>query len=212
MDLPAILGAVTGTFVKQAGTKALQAYIQRRAEEAQQVLLKELAKADISAAKAASEDDAIAVIFRFERAVREGTARLNLRLMAKAMVGKIQVGTLIADEFLLYADALATLSRDEVIFIAELLKAHRARVADPTLPPAYENTAASPWSDAKLALTGTGWTEGRVTTAATRSQRSGFVMANSAWGGLIFEGTGMLLDLSKTVDFEDALRSEGIGF
>jgi hypothetical protein len=210
VDLPALFKELAIDLVPSPFGAAIKEYMRQRAEEASRILIEEVRKARIDAAQAASRDDAVASIFRFERAVLEGTARLNLRLMAKAMAGRLQIGTLVADEFLLYADAVAALSRDEIIFIAELFKAHLAREANPALPPAYENVAASPWTDAKLALTQAGWTEDQVTTAATRAQRSGLVAAGSAWGGLVFKVTGMLLDVAATVDFEDALRAEGV--
>ena len=42
------------------------------------------------------------------RAAREGAARLNLRLLAKAIAGKLRSGSLVAGEFLQYAEALGS--------------------------------------------------------------------------------------------------------
>jgi hypothetical protein len=206
--IPAIFGDVTTALVKSLGTAALKAFINRRAKEAGQILLEEVRKANIDAARAASEDDVIGVVFRFERAVREGTARLNIRLMAKAMAGRLKYNRLVADEFLLFADALAALSRDEIIVIAEMLIAYRAVQEKPPGPTAGDGIAAVPWHRAKLALENQGWTKDRITTAATRSQRSGFLIAQSAYGGLIFAVSDMLVELGKSVDFDDALRAE----
>ena len=208
VDVPAIFADVTTALVKSLGTAALKAFVNRRAMEAREILLEEVRKAEIDAAKAASEDDVIAVVFRFERAVREGTARLNIRLMAKAMAGRLKYDRLVADEFLLFADALATLSRDEIIIIAEMLSAYRAVQKKPPGPTAGDGIAAVPWHGARMALEKRGWTKDRVITAATRSQRSGFLIAQSAYGGLIFSVSDMLVELGKTVDFEDALRAE----
>jgi hypothetical protein len=96
------------------------------AEQARDILFEELRKANVSDAQAASEDDAIAVVIRYLRAAREGAARLNLRLLAKAIAGKVQSSRLIADEFLQYAEALASLSRDEIIVIGTMYRYWRA--------------------------------------------------------------------------------------
>lgn len=211
VDVPAIFGDITTALAKSLGTAALREFVNKRAAEARQILLEELERAEIDAAKAASEDDAIAVVFRFERAVREGTARLNMRLMAKAMAGRLRHSTLVADEFLLFADALALLSRDEIIVIAEMLRAHRAIQEKPPGPTAGDGIGAVPWHTARMALERQSWTKDRVKTAATRSQRSGFLIAQSAYGGLVFAVSDMLIELGKTVDFDDALRAEADG-
>jgi hypothetical protein len=204
IDLPALFKEVAIDLAPGLLGTAIKEYLRQRAEEARLVLLDEVKKANIDAANAASKDDAIAVVFRFERAVREGTARLNLRLMAKAMAGSLHIGTLVADEFLLYADALATLSRDEIIVIAAILREHRRRRS------LLQNENGDTWWRARIALEAEGWSSDRAGTAATRAQRSGFIRAFQVQDYPTFQPTVMLVDLGRTVDFEDALRAEGI--
>jgi len=110
--LPEIIGAfVTDTFglVGIPGGSVAAAltigYFHRRDELARDILFEELRLANITDARAASEDDAIAVIVRYLRAAREGAARLNIRLLAKAIAGQVRSGSLVADEFLQYAEA-----------------------------------------------------------------------------------------------------------
>jgi hypothetical protein len=103
----------------------LLGYFRRRAEQARDILFEELRRASLSEAQAASEDDAIAVIVRYLRAAREGAARLNLRLLAEAIAGKLRSGQLFADEFLQYAETLASLSRDEVVVIGTFINSGR---------------------------------------------------------------------------------------
>src|SRR5438105_4782962 len=117
--LPAIIGALVSDAFELSGTHGgsvagavIGLYFRRRGEQARDILFEELRRANISDAQVAPEDDAIAVIIRYLRAAREGTARLNLRLLAKAIAGKLQSSGLVADEFLQYAQALATLSRE----------------------------------------------------------------------------------------------------
>lgn len=48
-------------------------------------------------------------------------------------------------------------------------------------------------------------------TAATRAQRSGYVIGTSAFGGTGFRVSPFLVELGKTADFEDAIRKESGG-
>lgn len=198
IDLPALFDDVSTGFLKSLGGGAVRAYWQRRKDEAREVWLEEVRKANITAAAAASEDDVIGAMFRFERAVLEGTARLNLRLMAKALAGRLQLGTLVADEFLLYADALAALSRDEIILLATMRRCGQGK------------RGGDFWK-AREALQAAGWSDDRATGAAARAQRSGFVYSVSPQGILTFQLTEMFVNVLKTVDFDDALRAEGVG-
>lgn len=125
--LPEIIGAfisdafeLTGSHGGSVAGLAIGRFFRRRAEQARDILFEELSLVNISEAQAASEDDAIAVIVRYLRAAREGAARLNLRLLAKAIAGRLQSGRLVADEFLQYAEALASLSRDEIVLIGTM--------------------------------------------------------------------------------------------
>jgi hypothetical protein len=126
---PEIIGAfvsdafeLTGTHGGSVAGAAIARYFRRRTEQARDILFEELRQANIRDTQAPSEDDAIAVIVRYLRAAHEGAARLNLRLLAKAIAGKLRTGDLVADEFLQYAEALGSLSRDEIIVIAAVYK------------------------------------------------------------------------------------------
>jgi hypothetical protein len=127
--LPEIIGAfisdafeLTGIHGGSVAGAAVGRYFRRRTEQARDILFEELRQANISDEQAASEDDAIAVIVRYLRAAREGAARLNLRLLAKAIAGKLRSGSLVADEFLQYAEALGSLSRDEIRVIGAMYR------------------------------------------------------------------------------------------
>jgi hypothetical protein len=154
------------------------------------------------------------------RAAREGTARLNLRLLAKAIAGKLRVGSLVADEFLQYAEALASLSRDEIIVIGTMYKmwaAHQALAATDPAEPRY----ADPWPLTLKELTAKGITEEFVIAGAARAQRSGLIYGLSTTVEMIstyepkktttpfiYRIGPLLIDLGKTIDFDDALRRE----
>jgi hypothetical protein len=220
--LPEIIGALVSDAFELSGTHGgsvagavIGRYFRRRGEQARNILFEELRRANISDAQAASEDDAIAVIARYLRAAREGAARLNLRLLAKAIAGKLRAGALVADEFLQYAEALASLSRDEIIVIGTIYKLWSDHQSVPIPNP---SEAANIWSQTVQQLTTGGMSTELVVTAAARAQRSGLIYGLSAPTGILhgteFAGntvyriSPLLLDLGKTVDFEDALWQE----
>jgi hypothetical protein len=201
IDLPALFEDIAVGLLEPFGSTAIKAYMERRKAEARQMLIEEVRKAVITTPVAASEDDAIATLFRFDRAVMEGAARINLRLMAKTMVGHLQLGTLVADEFLLYADALAAASRDELILSVELLRTSGRRF--PWLPEPRRG-------DFQENLKAAGWSRDRIYTTAIRAQRVGFTVTGNIQNTPVFGPGFVLLEIAKTVDFDDALRAEGI--
>jgi hypothetical protein len=104
---------------------ALEKLFQRRVEVARDILLDELR----SGTKTLTDDEmeeVVEILYRHIRAAQEGTARLNLRLMAKVIAGQAHLGNLLADEFLYYADMLAALRREEVIVLGALYRHWRS--------------------------------------------------------------------------------------
>jgi hypothetical protein len=164
------------------------------------------------AAQAASEDDAIGVIVRYLRAAHEGCARLNLRQLAKVIAGKLQTGRLVADEFFQYAEALALLSREEIVVIGML---YRVWWGSPHVSP---RGAADTWDITIRGLTRDGMSTERVISAAASAQRSGLIYGLSAPIGVlqasdlesstVYRVSPLLQDLGNSIDFEDALRKE----
>jgi hypothetical protein len=220
--LPEIIGALvsdafelTGSHGGSVAGLAIGRYFRRRVEQARDILIEELRHANISDVQAASEDDAIAVIVRYLRAAREGAARLNLLLLARAIVGQLQSGTLVADEFLQYAEALASLSREEIVVIGTMYKLWSTHEASASANP---RAAASLWEETVRELMSGGMSAELVITTAARAQRSGLIYGLSAPTGVmhgtefasntVYRVSSQLLNLGTTIDFEDALRRE----
>jgi hypothetical protein len=223
--LPEIIGAfvsdafeLTGTHGGSVAGAIIGRYFRRRTEQARDILFEELRQANISDAQAVSEDDAIAVIVRYLRAAREGAARLNLRLLAKAIAGKLRTGSLVADEFLQYAEALAALSRDEIQVIGTMYRYWRAHQdLASTDPQEAARKYGDPWGLASQELMRRGMKEELIYSIASRAQRSGLIYPMSGIGGfsdtasvgnLVFRVSPLLIELGTTIDFEDALRRE----
>jgi len=105
-NVPAILGALVADGLSAIGVpggstagEAIKGYLARRSAMATDVLLDEFRRAEIDAATAVAEDDRVAIIYRYLRASWEGSARVNLRLLAKAIVGRMQTNSVMADDF-----------------------------------------------------------------------------------------------------------------
>lgn len=219
--LPDLFGALIGDAMNLAGmgagagvagaaaTGAVREFFRRRAEAAREILLDELRQGRMSEWQVASEDDALAICIRYMRASTEGAARLNLRLLAKAAVAQLQRSVLYADEFLKYADILAAISRDEIIVIATMhrfkVAAEEYRMTNPGSDPP------DPWVATRNELAGTFGTQAHVEAIAGRAQRTGMVVAVSAYGGIAFRTTPIFDEIVALFDFQDVLRSEGIG-
>jgi hypothetical protein len=197
----------------------LSGYLRRRAANAREILIEELKLGNATGAQVASEDDAVAVIWRFLRASTEGSARLNLRLLAKAIVGQLRTGTLVADQFLQYADALSSMSRDEIAVIGALYRnavrfARNLGAADPAEAHKY----APIWPQVLRDLAKEGMSEEAAATAAARAQRSGLIYAffgpsgstqnRAGYSAPEYRVSPLLADLARTMDFEDALWRE----
>ena len=78
-------------------------------------------------------DELLASMYRYFDAARQGTARINLRLMAKVMRGQFEREKISASDFLRYAAVLSTLTEEEIIFLATLCQHYREpKGQDPT--------------------------------------------------------------------------------
>ena len=110
-DVLSIAGIPGGAFLEDV-TKRL---IDRRIKQAREILLEEIRRGEKHISQAGDEDEFAAILFRYQRAAIEGTARLNLRLLAAVAAGQGARTGFAADEFLAWADVLATLRREELI-------------------------------------------------------------------------------------------------
>jgi len=196
--LPEILGALSadvliafgipGGSVAQA---SVMAYAKHRADIARDILYEELRHGGKTPEDVAAEDEGIAVVHGYLQASLHGRARINLRLLAKAITRQLHGGSLVADEFFLYAESLAGLSRDEIRLIAAML-----------------TNSTGAWQNVVDEFERQGWQPDRTAATAGRALRSGFVIPISGYGALQFALSPMLRDLAKTVDFADALSKE----
>ncbi len=184
------------------GGAALERLLGRRRRMAQEIFLHELRCGDRHLLGAEDVDEAAAMLFRYLRAAQEGTARLNLRLMAKIMRGLTAERPIYADQFLRYADLVASLTREEVILVATLY----AKAKDLKDRPGRRQEA--------LTLA-----KGELVPRVFDSEdRFYAVMAAASRTGLVITGgwsdqfctTPLMDDVARFVSFREALQEEGI--
>jgi hypothetical protein len=190
---------VTLKVLQKGGAEVLKAYQQKRAEEARETLRTALSKGKHWAI---TEDQAAAALFAYMRAAEEGAARVNLEMIAEAFANSAQEPSFAPDEFRHRVRMLASLSREEVNIIAQLIKA--TRLVQGT---EYNFVWIRIKENLDSALVGPGKYfkhEDDIVQYLGMLQRTGLVIAKSAYGGLAFYPTKLLLTIERLVDFEKA--------
>ena len=127
--VPALIGAsfsdvLTGTGFAAAGvagvlgTALVDGWLSRCRERARKILIEEISSGNRPIVDAAELDAFVAITLRYDRAATEGSAHWKLRLMARVLDGQIAARSLVADEFCSFAELIASLREEEVIFAA----------------------------------------------------------------------------------------------
>lgn len=200
-DIATAFGIPTGT-----ATLLLREYLNRKATIARDILFDQLRKGNIGELQAANEDDAIAIIYRYGLAVREGSGRRNLRLLAMVIVGLAQRDQLHADEFNKYAEMLARLSRDEISVIGTL---HRYRREEEKQKGRHISTHQW-WPKAIDQLVPSQFpSEEYVVAICCSALRSGLVLTPRDFDSSGEYATSPIMDeVAELVDFQEALRDD----
>lgn len=207
--LLAIVGDALGAFGIPGGnlaSRALEGVFRRRAEQARDILLDELRHGERILASAEVEET-VAVLYRYARAAHEGTARLNLRLLAKIIANQADAGTLRADTFLSHADRLVALRRDEIVVLGCLVRHWLACAASPEIKEEAREAEALRRTRAEL-VPGCLADEEEFEAALAATMRTGLLSAAAAWGGMSYRPTRQLLRIAEIAPFEAAVGQE----
>jgi hypothetical protein len=186
----------------------VQKLFQKRLEAARDVLLDELRHGQAPQGYVADGDEAVAIVYRYQRAAMEGTARLNLRLLAQAMRGQLVRAALSADEFLHHADMLSSLRRPEIVVLGTAL-----RVDAKTGP--SDNRVGALSEGLKVALIGQPMfpDQEALESYCFSVLRYGLLHEGidgerAAWGGFPVIPTRILKDVAALIDIDAALAAE----
>lgn len=102
-------------------SSALGRVLNWRLEEAGDVLDSELRQIKRRLTRVGEVEEAAGMVLRYIRAAEEGTSLINLRIMAKVIRGLAGRSRARAADFLRYADAVASLTAEEICVIISLL-------------------------------------------------------------------------------------------
>ncbi len=138
----------------------------------------------------------------------EGTARLNLRLLAKCLKGDLNESQLSADRFLYYTDIIASLTREEINLIATLLRVRNLTSKDNYYSAGH---ASSAYQEAFKLLIPDVFRDGlEQKVCAAALTRHGLVFSYGGLDGGTTYGLSPLIDtLLSLADFDDAFQREG---
>jgi hypothetical protein len=204
-NLPALVGdvfsALSLPFGGMAG-EALKTLMQRRIDEAREIMIAEISRGDIRFSEADAEES-VAITYRYLRAAQEGTSRSNLRLLAQVLSGQARLGLIKADEFLYYSDILTPMRRDEILLTGSILRYWHAAIEHEDDPVERMRTATTR-SMAAL-IPGVFEDHGEFRAVADGMRRTGFFnIQATAGGGDLLGPSPVLVRLARLVDFDAA--------
>ncbi len=101
---------------------ALGRVLSWRLEEAEDILDSELSQIKRRLSRVGEVEEAAGMVLRYIRAAQEGTSQINLRIMAKVIRGLAARSRAKASDFLRYADAVASLTVEEICVVTCLLE------------------------------------------------------------------------------------------
>ncbi|MGY3452866.1 hypothetical protein [Bradyrhizobium sp. USDA 4353] len=196
-----IAADVMSTFSIPGGNslgKFADEYLQKRRNEAAEILIEEVARGR-SGPIEFSESDAdplIAIIYRFSKAVADGAARENLRLLAQIIVGLKKNKALDPDKFRKWANTLEQLTRDELIVLGKAIAVKRKMVD------VGSDATNDFWQALKSSLESGGYPAAEIDALCASVSRYGLLVPVSAWGGLVYMPSPWLDELGDLADVE----------
>ena len=219
--VPAVIGSVVSDVLSilllpgNTAALAIQKLIEARLNAAREILLDEIALGVRPASDVVNEDEIAAIAYRFYRAAQEGAARLNLRLLAQCAAGKIAAAVLRADEFLHYADILASLKREEVVLLGSAIRhqkdfeREKAEQAEGSTGEAESNVASIHKRVSDELVSSTMFpTRDHLLTCMGSLQRTGLILLASGYGALVMVPSPRLAEIESLIDVEAALKKE----
>jgi hypothetical protein len=189
----------------------IQKVLDKRAHEAREIFLEELGQGLCVPSDPGTVDEFVAITYRYLSKAKEGAARLNLRLMARVVKGQSEGPGLNASQFLRYSDMLASLNREEVIYLATR---HRVKWEHDA------SKAAPDWKDAsavnamveKALIPSVFPTRSHLDGTITALLRTGLVWPGAAGlsGGFVWQETPLLKEVADLAQFQQALDKESV--
>lgn len=194
-------------FIANVGNNLLTKMFNKRAEKAREIALAEMKRCERSEFDIESADQFVAIVYRYQRAALEGTALLNLKILAKIMRGQATEGSVFASEFNEFAEIISSLKTRDIVYLGTLIRLHKEKALVPKEnSEEYFEIDQSVGILIRKELVGTThFPENRdLISCETSLQRTAFVYPSvHIIGGTIFSPTSDLERLAALVEFEE---------
>lgn len=196
--------AVLGYLLERA-IEPFGRYLAQRREDAISELQEELRLAGLSEEEYRTGDANGAAVLKLIRCAEEGTARVNLRMLAQIIASQWRVPPRTQDEFQFWASILASLTYEEIVFLGTLYRNTQQAKEKGTLDTATTTLDAMKASKEELSgggrLFGSNPEEFELT--ASGLTRTGLVLAVSAFGAIQYKVTSRMDRLVKLIRLEE---------
>jgi hypothetical protein len=197
-------------FIVNVGNHLLTKIFNERAEKARKIALAEMKRCERSEFDIESADQFVAIVYRYQRAALEGTALLNLSILAKIMRGQATEGSVFASEFNEFAEIIASLKTREIVYLGTLIRLHKEKtlVLKENSEEYYEINQSVGISIRKELVGTIHFPEIRdLISCEVSLQRTAFIYPSvnviAKTGGTIFSPTSDLERLTELVEFEE---------
>ncbi len=177
------------------------AYLQKKRREATNILIEELAKGSPEPPDFTEPnvEPLLGVIYRFSKAVADGAARENLKLLAQIIAGLKKNKALDPDKFRKWANILEQLTRDELMVIGKAVSIKRKMTAEGL--PFNTNEFAN---RLRSELTKSRYAPAEIDPLCASLVRTGLLLAASGYGGVLVPlPTHWLDELGTLADVEN---------
>lgn len=181
--------------------KFAELYIARKRREATEILIRELRQGVDGEIDFGDDiDPMIEMVHRFARAVDDGAARLNLRLLAQIIAGMKRRKAVDPDAFRRWSGIIALCSRDELIVIGKAIALSKIEEPEPGEETFFKRLESS--------LLEAGYQQGEIDSLLTSVSRTGLLSPASGWGCLVYSPSPWLAELAVLADFETLAEAE----
>lgn len=176
----------------------MSAYTRRKRREASDMLITELSHGHHGTIRFEEYDvdPLIEIVHRFSKAVNDGAARENLRLLAQIIAGLKKNKALEADKFRKWSGILEGLTRDELMLLGKGIAVQRDLAAGGP----YERNEF--WQRLRPMLLEGGYSQDDISALCGSIGRTGLIIFESAFGGGTYTPTSWLSELGELADFE----------
>jgi hypothetical protein len=179
-----------GSTLTELATKALE----KRRLQAAQVLIDQLRQGLVTFDEA-DIDPFVLIVLRFARAVDEGVARENLRLMAKVIVGLKKNKAFQDNEFSRWAATLSDLTRDEIVALGKAYQLSKEPIWNADGVDQF-------WLPFKASMKSGGYSEAQIMAICSSISRYGLLLPQSVLNGLIYHPSQWLVELGTLAELE----------